>query len=55
MTNSPKNESEYFDLLARIVKGAEYLDNPLIKQDDFDKGMKLYDSLVDSAISYRRR
>lgn len=38
-------EQEYQKLLNRIVKGAEYLANPLIKPRDFEKGMLLYDSL----------
>jgi hypothetical protein len=49
MSNS---EKEYFDLLARIVKGAEYLDNPLINQKDHAKGMKLYDELVERAAKF---
>lgn len=47
------SNSEYDELLARIVKGAEYLDNPLINETDKAKGMKLYDELVDRATRYR--
>jgi hypothetical protein len=50
----PENETEYFDLLARIVKGAEYLDNPLINEIDHAKGMKLYDELVERATKYHK-
>lgn len=49
MTNSP----EYSELLDRIVKGAEYLDNPLITEIDKKKGMKLYDALVEALEQHR--
>ena len=51
MRNFPNDESNA--LLARIVKGAEYLENPLIKPDDYEKGMKLYDELVDKFMKMR--
>jgi len=54
MKNTPDSEKEYFTLLDRIVKGAEYLDNPLIKPEDYAKGMKLYDALCETAIRYHR-
>lgn len=54
MKNTPKTEEEYFALLGRIVKGAEYLENPLIKQEDHAKGMKLYDELCEQAKRYRQ-
>jgi hypothetical protein len=47
------NDEEYFAILARIVKGAEYLENPLIKEDAKRKGMKLYDELCEVALQYR--
>lgn len=53
MKNLPENESEYFELLGRIVKGAEYLDNPIITETDYTRGMKLYDELVDRATRFR--
>ncbi|CAH1205731.1 hypothetical protein PAECIP111893_02404 [Paenibacillus plantiphilus] len=53
MRNLPSNDEEYNALLERIVKGAEYLENPLIKPDDYRKGMVLYDQLYESAIAYR--
>lgn len=46
--------AEYFTLLERIVKGAEYLDNPLINEIDHAKGMKLYDKIVGQAHEYHR-
>lgn len=46
-------EEEYNDLLERIVKGAEYLSNPLIKKEDYEKGMKLYDALCEKALKHR--
>ena len=39
-------EDEYNELLERLVKGAEYLSNPLIKLDDYKKGMKFYLNVV---------
>lgn len=53
MKNLPNNDQEYDQLLARIVKGAEYLENPLIKSEDRNKGMVLYDELCHAAIRYR--
>lgn len=47
------NEQEYEATLKRIVTGAEYLENPLIKPEDFKKGMKLYDQLVESVLVYK--
>lgn len=40
-------EDEYMNLLDRVVKGANYLANPLLKRDEKDKAMKLYDALVE--------
>jgi hypothetical protein len=46
--------SEYEAVLKRIVNGAEYLENPMIKPEDYAKGIKLYDELVELAMEYRR-
>lgn len=46
-------EQEYFQLLERIVKGAEYLANPLIKPVEYQKYLKLYDQLVEKAMNYK--
>lgn len=43
------------ELLERIVRGAEYLENPLIKPEDYERGMKLYDELCDLVDEYRER
>lgn len=51
----PKNDEEYDAILERIVKGAEYLDHPLITESDKKKGMVLYDELVRIARSYTER
>lgn len=48
------NYSEYEAVLKRIVNGAEYLENPMIKPEDYEKGIKLYDELVEIAMEYRR-
>jgi hypothetical protein len=53
MRNLPRNDEEYDALLGRIVKGAEYLENPLIKPADYKKGMALYDELCNIADKYR--
>ena len=47
------NDEEYFKILKRIVNGADYLENPLIKPEDYEKGMKLYDELCKAAREYR--
>lgn len=46
-------EKEYFALLERIVKGAEYLENPLIKPEDYAKGMRLYNEFCRRAHELR--
>jgi len=38
---------EYQHLLSRIRRGAEYLDNPLLRQEAYEKGMQLYDLLCE--------
>lgn len=45
-------EEEYHETLERIVKGAEYLSNPLIKPEDYEKGMKLYDELCEKILRH---
>lgn len=47
-------EQEYFALLERIVKGAEFLENPLLRPEDHAKWMKLYDELCRQAQQMRR-
>lgn len=39
------SDREYQELLDRILKGADYLANPLIKEEDYKRGIKLYDDL----------
>lgn len=46
-------DEEYFKLLERIVKGAEYLENPLITEEDKRKGMILYDRLCKEVTEYQ--
>jgi hypothetical protein len=54
MIYPPKmTEEEYIDLLNRILKGAQYLANPLITEQDYKKGKKLYDELCEKAKKYR--
>jgi hypothetical protein len=42
------------DLLGAIVKGAEFLENPLIKPDQYQKGMQRYDQYCEWARAYQR-
>lgn len=51
--NRIKDDQEYEQTLKRIVKGAEYLENPFIKPEDYKKGVKLYDELYRIARAYR--
>jgi hypothetical protein len=46
-------EENYFSLLERILKGAEYLSNPLIKPGDYERGMKRYDALCEQVMRYQ--
>ena len=46
-------DEEYEAILKRVVKGAEYLENPLITEEDKRKGMKLFDELWKIAREYR--
>lgn len=47
-------DEEYEKLLERIVKGANFLDNPLIKPLEYERGMKKYDRLCDEAMEMRK-
>lgn len=53
MKNLPRTDEEYNALLGRLIKGAEYLDSPIIKQKDFNDGLKLYDELERTVRHYR--
>lgn len=46
-------DKEYEELLDRIIKGAEYLANPLIKYHDYCYGLELYDELCAQARKHR--
>ncbi|MNR93427.1 hypothetical protein D3C72_244820 [compost metagenome] len=48
-------EEEYIALLDRIVKGAEYLDNPMIKPEKKADALRLYDSLCECVRVYHER
>lgn len=48
-------EQRYDNLLERIVKGAEFLDNPLIKPDVYEAGLQKYDRLCDELMDVKRR
>ncbi len=51
---SQKSELEYFNLLERIVKGAEYLGNPLIKPEEYERVLPGYDRLCQQAMEMRK-
>lgn len=44
----------YEQLLERLVKGAEYLSNPLLRDEDREKAMKLYDEIDKQIESYQK-
>lgn len=46
-------EEEYFSLLNRLVKGAQYLENPLIKPEDYEKGMRIYDAIAKQILKHK--
>ncbi|GAB7387402.1 hypothetical protein BSNK01_12380 [Bacillaceae bacterium] len=46
-------EQEYFKLLERLVKGADYLDNPLLLPEEYEKGRKLYDEIEEKILRYK--
>lgn len=46
-------EKEYNNTLARLVKGAEYLENPLLNEKDRTKGQRLYDELEYKIRAYK--
>lgn len=48
-----ENEEQYQEYLKRLVKGAEYLDDPLLDEEDYIKGMKLYNELEQKILEYR--
>lgn len=54
MKNLPRTDEEYFKLLERLVKGAIYLENPLITEEDHSKGMKLYDAIEAEIEAYKQ-
>lgn len=45
---------EYRKLLERLANGAEYLENPLIKPEDYAKGKALYDKIEQEIETMRR-
>lgn len=47
-------QNEYFKLLERICKGADFLSNPVIKDEDYEKHIVLYDNLCNQAMELRR-
>lgn len=46
---------DYDKTLARIVKGAEYLDNPLLTDFERDKAQQLFDLLDLQIRAYKER
>lgn len=47
------NDAEYEKMLKRLVKGAEYLDDPLLSEEDYEKGMTLYNELERKILKYQ--
>lgn len=54
MNPIPVNDIDYMSLLDRIIKGAEFLENPIIKPEDHERGMKKYERLCEAARAYRK-
>lgn len=46
-------EEEYNKTLERLVKGAEYLENPFLQPEQRDKAQKLYDTLETQIRAYK--
>lgn len=47
-------EKRYDELLERLVKGGEFLENPLIKPEMYEAGMKKFNRLWDEMMVVRR-
>lgn len=45
----------YDELLDRLVKGANFLDNPLIKPEVYEAGMKKFERIWNEAMEVRER
>ncbi|MFD1955987.1 hypothetical protein ACFSL6_17865 [Paenibacillus thailandensis] len=48
-----ENDEQYDELLARIVKGAQTIEDPLLDPNDRQRYMKAYDKMVSVAMAYR--
>ena len=48
-----QDDKEYNECLERLVNGAEYLDDPLLSEEDYKRGMKLYNELERRILQYR--
>jgi hypothetical protein len=48
-------DHEYEELLSRIVKGAEFLENPNIHPDMYEKGLQKYDRLCEEFMAVKKR
>lgn len=46
-------EKDYYAVLLRIAKGADYIENPLIRPQDHAKATRLYDQLCQQASKMR--
>jgi len=45
----------YDELLERLVKGAKFLENPLIKPEVYEAGMRKFDRLWNEALEVREK
>lgn len=48
-------ERRYDELLGRLVNGAEFLDNPIIKPEVYKAGLKKYDRLCEEFMTVKKQ
>jgi len=54
-SNPSPEEQEYFELLERALKGAEYLERKDLTKEQRRKGELLYDALTEKVLELRQR
>ena len=48
-------EKRYDELLERLVKGAEFLENPLIKPEVYEAGLRKYERLTIEFLTVKKQ
>lgn len=54
-SNPSSEEQEYFELLERALKGAEYLERKDLTKEQRRRGERLYDALTEKVLELRQR